>query len=110
MKKFSLVAVARRQLERAAESTGGQAADTVVGGHERVLRQTVVGLTEGTVQSEHELRGEATVYVLWGRVRVVAGEVSWDALAGDLLIVPDERHHVEALEDSAILLTVAMPR
>lgn len=110
MHKFSLVAVARQQLERAAESTGGHAADTVVGGHERVLRQTVIGLTQGAAQSEHEVRGEATLYVLWGRVRVVAGDVSWDALAGDLIVVPDARHHVEALEDSAILLTVAMPR
>ncbi|MCW2879033.1 MAG: hypothetical protein JWQ95_3133 [Sphaerisporangium sp.] len=109
MKKFSLVAVARQQLERAAESTAGHAADTVVGGHECVLRQTVMGLTQGSVQGEHEIRGEATMYMLWGRVRVVAGEVSWDVLAGDLLVVPDSRHRVEALEDSAILLTVAMP-
>ncbi|GAA3834574.1 cupin domain-containing protein [Sphaerisporangium flaviroseum] len=110
MNKFSLVAVARQQLERAAESTGGHAADTVVGGHERVLRQTVVGITQGSVESEHEIRGEATIYVLWGRVRVIAGDVSWDALAGDLIVVPDSRHRLEALEDSAILLTVAMPR
>ncbi|MFC4586337.1 cupin domain-containing protein [Sphaerisporangium corydalis] len=108
MNKFSLVAVARQQLERAATSTAGHAADTVVGGHEHILRHTVIGLTGGTVQGEHEVRGEATLYVLWGRVRVVAGEVSWDAQAGDLLIVPDVRHHMEALEDSAVLLTVAM--
>lgn len=110
MHKFSLVAVSREQLARAAQSTGGQAADTVVGGHERVLRQTVIGLTAGSAQTDHESNGEATVYVLSGRVRVVAGEVSWDALAGDLVIVPQERHRVEAVEDSSILLTVAIPR
>ncbi|MFC6085857.1 cupin domain-containing protein [Sphaerisporangium aureirubrum] len=110
MHKFSLVAVSRQQMARAAASTGGLAADTVVGGHERVLRQTVIALIKGSAQTEHEGNGEATVFVLSGRVRVVAGEVSWDALTGDLVIVPSERHRVEAVEDSSILLTVAMPR
>jgi quercetin dioxygenase-like cupin family protein len=36
-----------------------------------------------------------------------AGKVSWDGRPGDLLIVPDSRHSLEALEDSAVLLTVA---
>ncbi|WP_248958289.1 LuxR family transcriptional regulator [Sphaerisporangium perillae] len=110
MQKFSLVALARQQLERATDSSGGHAADTVVGGHERVLRQTVLALTKGTEQSEHEPNGEATLFVLFGRARVVAGEVSWEISAGDLLLVPDTRHRVEALEDSALLLTVAIPR
>ncbi|MET8141743.1 cupin domain-containing protein [Sphaerisporangium sp. NPDC005288] len=108
--KFSLVAMARQQLDKAVESSGGHAADTVVGGHERVLRQTVMAFAKGSEQSEHEANGEATIFVLLGRVRVIAGEVSWEALAGDLIIVPDTRHRLEALEDSALLLTVAMPR
>jgi quercetin dioxygenase-like cupin family protein len=39
-----------------------------------------------------------------------AGDVSWEGRTGDLLIVPDARHSLEALEDSAILLTVAKLR
>jgi quercetin dioxygenase-like cupin family protein len=109
MHKFSLVAVARQQAARAAESPRGLASDTVVGGHERVLRHTVIAFTKGSALAEHEANGEATVFVLSGRVRLVAGEVSWEAMTGDLVIVPDERHRVEALEDSSILLTVAMP-
>jgi quercetin dioxygenase-like cupin family protein len=45
--------------------------------------------------------------VLQGRVRLSAGDTSWDGSPGDLLIVPPASHSLEALEDSAVLLTVA---
>jgi quercetin dioxygenase-like cupin family protein len=38
---------------------------------------------------------------------LIAGTNSWEGSAGDLLIVPPARHALEALEPSAILLTVA---
>ena len=47
------------------------AAATVVGGHERVLRQTVIALVQGTALGDHENPGEASVHVLAGRVRFV---------------------------------------
>lgn len=106
MQRISLDALARQQLELAAAHSG-RAADTVVGGHERVLRQTVIGLIEGSGLAEHENPGEATVYVLRGRVRLSSGSESWEGRAGDLLKVPDARHSLLALETSAILLTVA---
>jgi quercetin dioxygenase-like cupin family protein len=106
MQKVSIEALARQQLEQAAAS-GRNAADTVVGGHERVLRQTVIGMLSGAELGEHENPGEASLYVLKGSVRLVAGEQQWDARTGDLLMIPDARHSVVALADSAILLTVA---
>jgi quercetin dioxygenase-like cupin family protein len=110
MKKFSLTALAREQLEIARQASSGRSAATVYGGHEHVLRQTLIALTAGIRLDEHENPGEATVHVLRGRVRLDSGDVAWEGSPGDLLIVPDARHSLNAIEDSAVLLTVAKSR
>jgi quercetin dioxygenase-like cupin family protein len=107
MQKLSLTAVAREQLSRAESASSGRSANTVYGGHEHILRQTVIALAAGQILKEHENPGEATVHVLHGRVRLTAGEDAWEGSPGDLIVVPSERHALEALEASSVLLTVA---
>ena len=78
MQKASLTALAREQLKIARETSNGRSARTVFGGHEHVLRQTVIALAAGHRLDEHASPGEATVFVLTGRVRMASGGAEWE--------------------------------
>ena len=106
MQKTSLTALARHHLEQAKRASSGRSAETVFGGHEHQLRQTLIALRAGEALSEHESPGEATVQVVVGRILLRSGEVSWNGSVGDLLTIPNGPHSVDAVEDSVILLTV----
>ena len=106
MQKTSLTALSRHELERALSAPSGRSARTVFGGHEHQLRQTLIALRAGNSMGEHDNPGEATLQVLIGRVVLRVDEVTWNGSPGDLIIIPDERHTGDAIEDSAILLTV----
>lgn len=106
--KTSLTGLARDHLALAREASSGRSAATVHRGHDRVLRQTVMALRQGEHLHEHEHPGEVTVQVLLGRGRLVAGPHRQEAEPGDLLTLPENRHRVEALEDSAFLFTTAL--
>jgi quercetin dioxygenase-like cupin family protein len=107
MLKSSLTALARQQLVVAKAASSGRSASTVFGGHENIMRQTIIALAAGQKLSEHDNPGEATVHVLQGRVRLGSAGEAWEGSPGDLLIVPDRRHDLEALDDAVVLLTVA---
>jgi quercetin dioxygenase-like cupin family protein len=109
MNKISLTALAREQLEAARASRSGRSAHTVYGGHEHALRQTLIAMTAGTDLDEHDSPGEATLQVLAGRVQLTNAEVHWDGSAGDHIAIPQSRHGLHAVEDSAVLLTVSKP-
>lgn len=109
MDKLSLSALAREQLELAKNGSAGRSAETVFGGHTHTLRQTVIALAAQHELDEHDSPGEATLHVLQGRVRLVAGQSSWEGSPGDLLIIPPVRHSLHAETDAVVLLTVAKP-
>jgi quercetin dioxygenase-like cupin family protein len=106
MQKTSLTALARTELESARQASSGRSSRTIYGGHEHSLRQTLIALKAGERLSEHESPGEATIQVLVGLARLVAGKDSWGGWIGDLLIIPAATHSLEAEEDSVVLLTV----
>jgi quercetin dioxygenase-like cupin family protein len=107
MENVSLTTLAAEQLEAARQSSSGRASRTVYGGQEHSLRQTLIALLAGQELSEHENPGEATVHVLEGQVDLSAEGDVVSGSAGDLLIVPDTRHALAAVQDSVVVLTVA---
>ena len=109
MEKISLTALAREHLATARASNSGRSAHTVYGGHEHSLRQTLMAMTSGNAMDDHESPGEATLQVLQGRVRVTNSTSGWDGTPGDHIVLPRERHGLQALEDSVVLLTVSKP-
>jgi quercetin dioxygenase-like cupin family protein len=108
MDTTSLADMARAHIERARAADHGRSAHTLHGGHDHVLRQTLIALRAGTTLREHHSSRDATLQVLAGHIRLTAGTQTLDAVAGDLLTVPAEDHTLSAVENSAVLLTVGL--
>ena len=108
MDPFSLNRLGAELLGQAREAASRRAAHTVHGGHEHALRQTLIALVGGSGLAEHDAPDEATLQVVTGRVRFRTQDGgSAELAAGDLLTIPAQRHAVDALEDSVLLLTVS---
>ena len=109
VKKWSLTAVADLQLACMRSASNGRSLQTLHGGRQHQLRQTVIALPAGQILDEPGNVDESTLQVLCGRVRLWAGELTSDGSAGELLIVPAGRHTVESLDDAVLLLTEIRP-
>lgn len=108
MESIRLRELVSHHLEKAAGASAGRSAQTVHGGQEHHLRQTLIALAGGRSLGEHESPGEATLQVLEGTVRLHAGGETWEGHAGDFVLIPPLRHDLEAVTDAAVLLTVAV--
>jgi quercetin dioxygenase-like cupin family protein len=106
MESVSLTDVGAEQLTAARQAHSGRASHTIHGGHALELRQTVVALASGRELAEHDSPGEATLQVLQGRVRLIAGDDTWEGSAGDYVTIPPCRHSLLAVDDSVVVLTV----
>lgn len=104
----NLLALADELLGAAAAAPAGRSGRTLATPGEH-LRQTLLALTAGTELAEHDSPGSAALQVLRGRVRVTAGADAWELGPSDHMPIPPLRHGVTALQDAAVLLTVAHP-
>jgi quercetin dioxygenase-like cupin family protein len=105
---IDLQALADDLLEDATAGDAGRAARTLphpVDG----LRQTVIALRAGGELAEHESPGPASLLVIRGRVRLIAGDRTIDLATHVFSPVPNRRHSLQADEDSVVLLSVAVP-
>ncbi|HVA89204.1 MAG TPA: cupin domain-containing protein [Chloroflexota bacterium] len=75
------------------------------------FRLVLISIRQNGRMEEHRAPGRISIHTLTGRLRLqVLGEAI-DLTAGQILVLdPDVAHDVEALEESAFLLTIAWPR
>lgn len=103
---LSLDTLANQLLDQARAHNSRRAARTVTAGPS--LRATVMAMVAGAELAEHDPPPAATLQVLSGSLRLHAGSRSWPLSGADLVTIPRERHSLEAVTDTVVLLTVAL--
>ena len=96
------------QLSAEPDGTGGRRARTLVKLDD--LRVVLMTLKAGARIPGHHAKGGISIQVVSGHILVRAQGCTYDLLVGGLLaIAKDVVHDVEATDDSAFLLTIALP-
>ena len=101
-----LPSLAEETLGEARGQHARRAARTLVAG--AAQRATLIALAKGAELTEHAAPPAATLYVITGQVRLYTHDQEWVLRAGHLAHIPPQRHALQALADSAVLLTVAL--
>lgn len=74
-------------------------------------RIVLIALRKGARMTEHQAAGRISVETISGHVRMHVAETVFDMPAGGLVVLDRAvPHDVEALEDSAFLVTIAWPQ
>jgi quercetin dioxygenase-like cupin family protein len=74
------------------------------------FRMVLISMDKGSILKEHHADGTISVQVLKGSIRFTAqGDDHGLQVNGLLTLGPSIKHKVEALEESAFLLTIAWP-
>lgn len=97
---------AKELLTEARGHDSRRAARTLVTG--TAQRATLIALCEGASMSEHDAPPAATLQVVTGRVRLHTRDREWVLDENLLIAIPRQRHGLEALTDTVVLLTVSL--
>jgi quercetin dioxygenase-like cupin family protein len=102
--RLDLVEEFRRM--RASPMPSGHLAKTVL--HDERLRIVLMVLRQGSRIPQHHAKGSLAIQALDGRVIVTLLESSFDLGPGQLLAIePGVSHALVAIEDTALVLTIA---
>jgi quercetin dioxygenase-like cupin family protein len=72
------------------------------------LRMVLVRLRAGAQLAEHDAGGPVTIHCVMGSVRVLCAGQAFSLAQGDILTLDEAlKHSVDALDDAALLLTIA---
>ena len=89
-------------------TSGGRAAKTLA--KTEGLRVTLVLIKTGFELNPEATAGGASLEVITGRLRILAGGQPWEVSAGELIVLAANlRERITALEGTAFLLTAAWP-
>jgi quercetin dioxygenase-like cupin family protein len=90
------------------ETPQGARSPVVLHSREGAERAVLIELRAGDELGDHGVKESALLLVLYGSVRVEAGDESIDAGAGSLFhFEPDERHSVRSDDGARLLLLLA---
>lgn len=96
------------QLQREPRPASGQNAKTLAKHDD--FRIVLITLEAQARIPDHRAEGRISVHTVRGHIRMRALERTFDLPAGSLLVLDQGLpHDVEALEDSAVLITIAWP-
>jgi quercetin dioxygenase-like cupin family protein len=105
---FDLEREVEQLRQEPAYQQGTRNADTLV--HQPDFRIVLVALKSGGRLQDHEAEGRVAIQALAGRLRLQLPDRTVELPAGHLLALEAGiAHDVEALEESAFLLTIAWP-
>lgn len=101
-----MASLADELMERAGRSASARSGRTLI--TVGPLRMTAIALSAGAELSEHENPGAATLQVLAGSCRLMAGDDVAELGTGALVQIPDSRHALTTDSGCVVLLTVAL--
>ncbi len=107
MKPIDLNHLAAHHVAAARSASNGRSSIKLIGDHTKALRKNLIALAAGATLQDHESPGEATLFVLQGRIEFHAGEESVTLDQGTMMEIPPLRHGLSAITDAVVVLTVA---